>query len=126
MHAFYALIRRTTMPFDFSAGLTLRKVLRRRDTLVLDDAAGTVIAVDRGCLWVTLERDPRDVVLLPGMRFEIDRDGRTVVAAEEDSRLRLIAPESTAQRVAAWVARGAARAVRSWSGLLRRQSVPYY
>ena len=110
------------MPFDFSPSLTLRKVLRRRDTLVLDDAAGTVIAVDRGCLWVTLERDPRDVVLLPGMRFEIDRDGRTVVAAEEDSRLRLIAPERAGQRVAAW----AARSVRRWSGLLRRQSVPYY
>ncbi|HKE39061.1 MAG TPA: DUF2917 domain-containing protein [Casimicrobiaceae bacterium] len=114
------------MPFDFSPNLTLRKVLRRRETLVLDDAAGTVIAVDRGCLWVTLESDPRDVVLLPGMRFEIDRDGRTVVAAEEDSRLRLIARESAARRVAAWASRAAARAVRRWSGLLRRQSVPYY
>src|SRR5262252_6235048 len=111
MHAFYALMRRITMPFDFSPSHTQRKVLRRRHTLVLDGAAGTVIAVDRGCLWVTLERDPRDVVLLPGMRFEIDRDGRTVVAAEEDSRLRLIAPESTVQRIAGWTARVASRAV---------------
>ena len=114
------------MPFDFSPSITRRKVLRRRDTLVLDGAAGTVIAVDRGCLWVTLEHDPRDVVLLPGMRFEIDRDGRTVVAAEEDSRLRLISPKSTAQRVAGWAARLASRAVRGWSTRFNRRRAPYY
>jgi len=115
------------MPFDASHGLIARRTyLRRRETLVLDDAAGTVIALDRGCLWVTLEHDPRDIVLLQGMRFEIDREGRTVVAAEEDSRLRLIAAPSMSRRVGWWLARATARAMRAWSQRLRCLHVPYY
>ena len=114
------------MPFEASPTFSRRKSLRRRDTIVLENAAGTVIALDRGCLWVTLERDPRDVVLLPGMRFEIDRQGRTVIAAEDDSRLRLISPVGAAQRAAAWAARAASRAIRQWSGRLGRQRLPYY
>jgi len=72
-----------------------RLVLNRRKTLVLDNAQGTIISVDRGCLWVTLERDLRDIVLAKGMRFQIDRSGRTILAAETDSTLRLLAPETT-------------------------------
>src|ERR1700746_2618543 len=52
-----------------------RSVLNRRQTLVLENAQGTIIAVDRGCLWVTLERDLRDIVLTKGMRFQVDRTG---------------------------------------------------
>ena len=77
------------------------KVLRKRQSLVLDDAEGTIFAVDKGCLWVTLERDWRDLILVPGMRFEIDRRGRTVVAAEEDSRFRLLAQLTFRDRLAA-------------------------
>jgi hypothetical protein len=114
------------MPFDSSPNVSRREFLQRRDTLVLDDAAGTVIAVDRGCLWVTLEHDPRDVILLPGMRFEIDRNGRTVIAAEEDSRLRLIAARPASERIAAWARAVASRAMRRWSARLRSQTVPYF
>jgi len=113
------------MPFDFSSAGP-RRFLRRRDTLVLDHAAGTVIAVERGCLWVTLERDPRDIVLLQGMRFEIDRNGKTIVAAEEDSRLRIITQPRPLQRIGAWVARVAAQTARGWSLRLQRRSVPYF
>ncbi len=80
------------MPFDFAPKLSQRQFLSRRTTLQLDDAEGSVIAVESGCLWVTMENDPRDVVLLPGMRFEIDRSGRTMISAEEDSRFGLLAP----------------------------------
>ena len=76
-------------------------VLNRRETLVLENAQGTIIAVDRGCLWVTLERDLRDIVLVKGMRFQIDRSGRTIIAAEADSTLRLLAPETSRDRVVA-------------------------
>jgi DUF2917 family protein len=90
------------MPFDHTPNRNVqRTLLPRRKTLVLDDAAGSIVSVDYGCVWVTLERDPRDIVLLPGMRFEIDREGRTVIAAEEDSRLRVESPQTWAQRVAA-------------------------
>ena len=81
------------MPFDITASQYPRSTfLPRRGSLVLDGAEGTIISVDSGCLWVTLENDPRDVVLGGGMRFEVDRSGRTVVVAEEDSRLRLTSP----------------------------------
>ena len=67
MHALYALKRRTTMPFDFTT--------RQRTSQHLPPATREprprrrrrhVISVDSGCLWVTLENDPRDIVLRQG------------------------------------------------------------
>ena len=114
------------MPFDFSPLLSQRRFLPGRSTLQLDDAEGTVIAVESGCLWVTMENDTRDIILLPGMRFEVDRGGRTIVAAEEDSRFGLLEPRDGAEGVAAWMARKLAAAL----GRRPRQGalgfVPYY
>jgi hypothetical protein len=115
------------MPFDSLTNHPAnRTFLPRRDSLVLDNAAGTVIAVDRGCLWITLERDLRDIVLVKGMRFQIDRGGRTVIAAEEDSQLRLIRPQPLVERTATRLRRAILRHLREWSTRLYRQSVPYY
>ncbi len=119
------------MPFDFAPKLRHRSTfLPRRGSLVLDGAEGTVISVDSGCLWVTLERDPRDIVLVRGMRFEIDRSGRTVIAAEEDSRLRLTPAPKPAGRVFAALRvasrRAFARTISTfWQKMASRQ-VPYY
>jgi hypothetical protein len=127
MHALYALKRRNTMPFDPApSDRTRRAHLPRRGSLVLDGAEGTIIAVDSGCLWVTLEHDPRDIVLAPGMRFKIDRPGRTVIAAEEDSRVRLTRGLTTLERIAAWLPRACRAVIRGWSRRLSRLSVPYY
>jgi hypothetical protein len=90
------------MPFDFSPVLSPRQFLPSRRTLPLDNAEGTVITMESGCLWVTMENDTRDIVLLPGMRFEIDRRGRTIIAAEEDSRFGLLAAEDCAEGLAGW------------------------
>ena len=115
------------MPFDsLRIHPAEHTFLPRRHRLVLDDAAGTVIAVERGCLWVTLERDLRDIILGKGMRFQIDRRGRTVIAAEEDSLLRLVRPRTPVERVAARIRRAILRHVREWSSRLSRQPVPYY
>jgi len=103
-----------------------RAYLPRRGTLVLDNREGTVIAVESGCLWVTLERDPRDIVLVKDMRFEIDRTGRTVIVAEEDSKFRLLASETRLERARAWLKRLVALArARAQPGPARR-AVPYY
>ena len=91
-------------------------MLRPREVLVLDHAQGTVLVVERGCLWVTLERDPRDVILGQGMRFTIDRPGRTIVAAETPSTLRLIVPLGRGKRIARALARSAALLFAAWSG----------
>lgn len=42
----------------------------------LDGARGTKLRVTRGTLWVTLERDLRDIVLEAGDAFTIDRRRR--------------------------------------------------
>jgi hypothetical protein len=127
MHALYASKRRNTMPFDLApCDRTRNAFLPRRGSLVLDGAEGTIIAVDSGCLWVTLERDPRDIVLAKGMRFEIDRRGRTVIVAEEDSRVRLTRGLTRLERIAAWFARASAAAIRDWSCRLSRRVAPYF
>ena len=103
-----------------------RVVLNRRKTLILDNAQGTTIAVERGCLWVTLERDLRDIVLAKDMRFQIDRSGRTILAAETDSTLRLLAPETTRDRVVAVIGRAVAQALNGWAGRLAQRAVSYF
>ena len=49
----------------------------------LDGARGTTLRVTRGTLWITLENDLRDVVLGVGDMFTIDRDGLTLVEAQD-------------------------------------------
>jgi len=103
-----------------------RAYLPRHGTLVLDDAEGTVIAVERGCLWITLEHDLRDVILVPGMRFQVDRKGRTIVAAEEDSQLRVIRVPTAAERLTGWLRRAVSRGVRNAASRAAGQPVRYY
>jgi hypothetical protein len=105
---------------------TRRHVLQRRQTLVLQQARGTVVVVDRGSVWITLERDPRDIVLVQGMRFEIDRPGRTILAAEAPSTLRLLVPETLRDRVVASIGRTVARWLNGSAGRLARRAVPYF
>jgi len=114
------------MPFDFAPTLSQRQFLAGRETLQLDDAEGTVVAVQSGCLWLTMQNDSRDIVLTPGRRFEIDRSGRTLIAAEEDSRFELLAAAPCAEAadgIAAHMARKLAAAFSQWPQ--RRRFVPY-
>ena len=115
------------MPYDKPTPQRGRSAyLPRRESLILNNAEGTTIAVDAGCLWVTMERDPRDIVLLPGMSFEIDRTGRTVIAAEDDSRFRLLSEVTPASRAVAWLARHALRLSARWTSRQGRRIAPYY
>ena len=114
------------MAFDFVPMLSQRQFLRGRTTLQLDDAEGSIISVESGCLWVTMENDPRDVVLMPGMHFEIDRTGRTLVAAEEDSRFGLFAPGGCPEGVAAWMARKLSAMLRPPMQRRAWDRAPYY
>jgi hypothetical protein len=115
------------MPFDSPTPRRGRRMcLPQRESLVLNNAEGTTIAVDAGCLWITMERDPRDIVLSPGMSFEIDRSGRTVIAAEDDSRFRLLAEVTRVNRASAWLARHAALISARWNARPARRIAPYY
>ncbi|MGE5116121.1 MAG: DUF2917 domain-containing protein [Betaproteobacteria bacterium] len=63
--------------------------LPRHVSLSLLDRAGDRIECAAGVLWITQDRDPRDIVLTPGRSFRLDRAGRAVVYALEDARLAL-------------------------------------
>ena len=103
-----------------------RSFLKKRQALTLHHAEGTIISVDSGCLWVTLENDVRDVILARGMRFEIDRPGRTIIAAEADTRFRLVFEETLWTSLAASLGRWLDSAQHRWAGRLSRRVVPYF
>lgn len=100
--------------------------LALRQHVLLDDAQGTTLRVARGTLWITLERDTRDIVIADGESFTIDRSGRTIVEAQDRSIVWVETPSGfralvrgTARRLARWM-RSAARAAAS------RRFAPYY
>jgi hypothetical protein len=114
------------MTFTSATRPTVRaSFLPRGGTLVLDNAEGTTIEVDRGCLWLTLEQDPRDVILVAGMHFEIDRSGRTVIVAEQDTCMRVRAQVGKLARAAARVANFVGPAYTRWAERNLRRALHY-
>ena len=59
--------------------------LAKRTIFTLPDAAGVGVECRSGSVWVTLDYDPRDIVLAPGDRFEGDQHRRMLVSALEPS-----------------------------------------
>jgi hypothetical protein len=55
----------------------------------LPDAAGVRIACRTGSVWITLDDDPRDIVLEAGSSFTTDEHRRALVFAFEGSSLSL-------------------------------------
>jgi hypothetical protein len=52
-----------------------------RRGLRLNAARGTLLAAVKGTLWITIDNDPRDIVLDPGERFDVDTDEPLFVMA---------------------------------------------
>jgi len=65
---------------------------------------GQSIRCIRGALWVTQDGDPRDIILGPGERYEIDRPGGVVISAFEDSECWFEAVPACHSRHAATIA----------------------
>jgi hypothetical protein len=59
--------------------------LPHRAVFAVPDGAGVGIECRSGAVWVTLDRDPRDIVLAPGERFENTDHRRVLVSALEAS-----------------------------------------
>ena len=72
--------------------LHTRHELERFGGLTLRDAGGRTVAVLSGHIWLTMEGDARDVVLEPGASFVVDRDGLTLLAAQQPSVVQVSAP----------------------------------
>ena len=108
-------------------------LLDRWQTLELDDAAGTTAVVDKGCVWITMENDRRDIVLGTGQSFEVAKNGKTLLHAETPSTLHIVdAPaRHVLQRLRELARRVRTRAVAAadrWAinALERRRVAPYY
>jgi hypothetical protein len=72
---------------------TRRRVPLAPGALVnLDDARGTTIRVGRGRVWITQFGDLTDHVLEAGDSWAIERNGRTLVEAQNDAFVDLSGP----------------------------------
>lgn len=95
----------------------------------LDGARGTTLRVTRGTLWLTQQRDTRDIVLSAGDAFTIDRGGLTVIEARGNATVCVLARRVEEVRVrnrAPSFARRAAAALRSaLMDTAMRRRVPY-
>ena len=77
--------------------------------LSIADGREMVVHVQRGNVWITQERDPRDAMLKAGERFCITRRGRTLIQALGGSLIALTSPyERCCARHIELVAPGAA------------------
>ena len=63
--------------------------LRQRGIHRLEDAAGALIECLSGVLWITQSGDHRDITLVGGENFRLDRDGLAIVYGLEPARLRI-------------------------------------
>ena len=59
--------------------------LAARDVVTLPDLRSATLRVTRGTLWITQEGDPQDVVLRTGDNWVVERNGLTVVEAQDDA-----------------------------------------
>ncbi len=65
--------------------------LARGDLLAIRGGRGALLFVDRGQVWLTQERDARDVVLPAGAWFRLDREGTAIVEARRAASVTLTA-----------------------------------
>lgn len=63
--------------------------LHRLQTVGLRDALGAWISCQRGSVWITQQGDDRDVVLVSGDSFRIDRPGMTIIEALEPAHIEI-------------------------------------
>ena len=66
---------------------SFRLELPRHAIFTVADVAGVGIECQAGCVWLTLDDDPRDLVLEPGERFVGDIHRRVLVSAFEPSSI---------------------------------------
>jgi hypothetical protein len=65
--------------------------LDAHDGLLLRNAGGRTVTCVSGSVWLTMQGDIRDVVLASGDSFAVDRDGLTILAAQQPSLVRVSA-----------------------------------
>ena len=85
--------------------ISARVCLQSGGGISFNDAAGVVLTSLRGRAWLTMEGDPRDIDLRPGVAYRIERDGLTLVNALETSLVEVRVPHGKGVRWRAWLER---------------------
>jgi hypothetical protein len=73
--------------------------------LMLTDAIGTRVSCTSGAAWITQTHDTRDISLVAGESFVLDRRGTAIVSGSRDTALRLEAAPVRHTRVEGWIER---------------------
>ncbi|HSV18593.1 MAG TPA: DUF2917 domain-containing protein [Casimicrobiaceae bacterium] len=87
----------------FAAGTIID--LHAREAITLHDVRGTTLRVTRGTVWLTQENDPADVILRVGDNWVVERQGATVLEAQDDTVVCAVGRHVEATREAANAAR---------------------
>jgi hypothetical protein len=105
--------------------------LAARDIVTLPDVRSATLRVTRGTLWITQEGDPQDVVLRTGDNWAVERNGLTVVEAQEDAvfcvmgrRLETLVATRIGRVPSSWAR--VRDAVAAYLAAPTRGAVPYY
>ena len=79
-----------------------RLIFTAGQTATLRNARGTRIECLSGALWLTQDRDARDIVLDPGGAFTLDRRGEAVVHALKQSIVLVTEARAPGPAAPAW------------------------
>ena len=74
--------------------------LKRRQLLKVRGGIGHAIVCHSGSIWLTQDRDRRDIVLEAGESFALDRTGLVLVQALEQSAISIATPVPGARALA--------------------------
>jgi hypothetical protein len=107
---FYAFQRRFVMAC-FESGTVVS--LASREAITLPDIRGATLRVTRGTVWLTQENDRKDIVLRPGDNWLVERDGNTVVEAQNAVVFCIVGRQADALKLPARTRRATAL----WSAL---------
>ena len=75
--------------------------LKKRQLLKVHSGIGHAIVCHSGSVWLTQDGDQRDIVLVAGESFALDRSGLVLVQALEQSAISVAAPALRARAPAA-------------------------
>lgn len=64
--------------------------IAKAETVAITQPQGACIDCLEGTVWVTLDNDPRDVILAGGQSFCVDSDRRALVHALDAARVRIV------------------------------------
>jgi hypothetical protein len=71
--------------------------LGQGDMLRITDSRGLLVQVTQGTIWLTEERNHRDILLGPDQSYRLERMGLALVCALEPVTLSLFAPHQRAR-----------------------------